>query len=311
MGWQETNQAALLAARAGDYARAESLWLQALEQFGRREDDNLLLLLDNIARHYRRVGNDAKAEALMKLIVETSRRVHGGDSPAVAKGLMDLADLLAAEGREDEATPLLEEALAIWDHRLGPAHLETGRCLKRLAALDKESGRYASAEERLRRALPIFERNFDSRHAEIARLYNELALVTMYQEKFEEAERLFMRQFEIWKQATNSKRPDIAKSLNDLAIFYFSRNEPEKARKAARKAVDLSILALGPKNMQAARGHNLLGICSATEGRYPEAKEHFESALHIVQETQGSDHPLAKEIWDNIARMAGVATKRK
>lgn len=311
MGWQESNQAAQMAARAGDFARAEALWLQALEQLGRREDDNLLLVIDNLARHYARMGKDSKAESLMRHIVEASGRVHGEDSPAVGKALTDLSDLLAAEGREDEAGPMLEKALAIWEVHLGPAHLETGRCLKRIAALDKESGRYALAEGRLRRALPIFERNFDSRHAEIARLYNELALVCMYQEKFDEAERLFLRQFEIWKQSTNSKRPDIAKSLNDLAIFYFNRGTREKARTAARKAVDLSVAALGAKNMQAARGHNLLGICDATDGRFAEAKDHFESALHIIQETQGNDHPLAKEIWDNIARIAGEAKKRK
>ncbi len=311
-GWQELNSAALMAARSSDNAKAEQLWIRSLEQLQKRgqEDENALLVLDNLARHYVRVGAYGSAERYMRHIVEVSRRVEGPDSPAVAKSLVDLSDLCSMEGREDDALPLLEEALKIWEVRLGPAHFEVARCLRRMATIAKVAARYADAEALLRRALPIYERSFESRHAEIARLYNDLALVCMYQEKYDVAEKLFLREFEIWKSATRSKRPDIAKSLNDLAIFYHNRNERTKAEKAARKAIDLSIGAMGPKNLQAARGNNIVGICQATAGDLEAALDSFQTALGIIQDIHGEEHPLTKELWDNITRTTSALKKR-
>lgn len=310
MGWQELNQAALLAARQSHPERAEELWLEALEQLDRAgiRNENAVLVLDNLARHYVKLGYYERAEECFINLVQLSREASGPRSPAVAKSICDLAKLMVTSGRDQEAADLLREALEIWELSLGREHVEVAHTLRMLADFEKQHGRAPVAEQLLLRAMPIYERHFNN-HPEIARLMNELALVYLAQEKYDEAEVLFVRQFEIWRTATNSKRPDIAKSLNDLAAFYHARGQHEKAEKACRKAIDLSAKAMGEHNHEAARAYNTLGICFAARGDVEGAKENFQRAIYTLSNLYGPDHPQIQSIWQNIAQV--MARRRK
>jgi tetratricopeptide (TPR) repeat protein len=62
-------------------------------------------------------------ERILRLALARDHRSHGDASPETARSLAQLANLLIREEHFDEALPLLEQAIAIDQSRLGPTHL--------------------------------------------------------------------------------------------------------------------------------------------------------------------------------------------
>ena len=78
----------------------------------------------------------------------------------MATALNNLALLLFAQDRPDEAEPLYRRAIAIEEKVLGPRHPDLARSLDNYAALLREEGRDAEA-----RPLEARARDIRTRHA--------------------------------------------------------------------------------------------------------------------------------------------------
>ncbi|MEM6597041.1 MAG: response regulator [Cyanobacteria bacterium P01_C01_bin.69] len=78
---------------------------------------------------------------------------------AVSAGLLSIhANLLANEGRYEEAEPLLQSALALRRLLIGRAHPDIGISLYNLASLYDNQFRFSEAESLFREALTVFEK---------------------------------------------------------------------------------------------------------------------------------------------------------
>jgi tetratricopeptide (TPR) repeat protein len=95
--------------------------------------------------------------ALIRALAEA--RQLGDDDPRLAGTLDTLGMLYYAQGRCTESAPLLEEALRIFEHRIGHDHLTTAATLNNLAQVYEEIGRTSDAESLYQRALGIRERS--------------------------------------------------------------------------------------------------------------------------------------------------------
>jgi Tetratricopeptide repeat len=76
----------------------------------------------------------------------------GPNHPAVARKLVDLADLYRQDGRYADAEALCTRALTIQQRALGPKNPETVRTLKELAAVYRAQGRNREADDLLSQA---------------------------------------------------------------------------------------------------------------------------------------------------------------
>lgn len=75
----------------------------------------------------------------------------------MAGSLKNLALLYHAQGKYDEAEPLYQRSLAIWEKVLGPEHPAVAQSLDNYASLLREIGRTKEAEvleERVREIRP-------------------------------------------------------------------------------------------------------------------------------------------------------------
>ena len=66
------------------------------------------------------------------------------------------------QGRYKQAEPLLQRAITIREHQLGPEHPDTAQSLQNLAPLYCKQGKYEQAEPLLQRALAICEQQLES-----------------------------------------------------------------------------------------------------------------------------------------------------
>ncbi len=119
------------------------------------------------------------------------------DHPNVAIALNNLAGLLYADGRTDEAEPLFRRALAIWEHCLGPDHPNVASALNNLAGLLQDTNRLGEAEPLYRRALAIDEESYGPDHPKVASALNNLAALLCATNRFEKAEPLSQRAVQI------------------------------------------------------------------------------------------------------------------
>jgi tetratricopeptide (TPR) repeat protein len=130
---------------------------------------------------------------LIPLYEEFTRLIEvrlGPEHPDTATSLNNLAGLNDAQGRYEEAEPLLQRALEIREKVLGPEHPNTAQGLNNLAVLYDEQGRYEGAEPLHQRALEISEKVLGPEHPDIADSLNNLGLLYYAQGRYEEAERL-------------------------------------------------------------------------------------------------------------------------
>ena len=78
--------------------------------------------------------------------------------------LSNLASLYQAQGKYEQAEPLYQRVLAIFEMQLGPEHPYTGTCLNNLAGLYQAQGKYEQAEPLYQRALPILGKIVGPQH---------------------------------------------------------------------------------------------------------------------------------------------------
>ncbi len=81
------------------------------------------------------------------------------------------------KGQYEQAEPLYQRALAIWEKQVGPEHPNTAANLNNLALLYQAQGKYEQAEPLYQRALAIVEKQLGPQHSTTATIrenYNAL-----------------------------------------------------------------------------------------------------------------------------------------
>lgn len=112
---------------AGRYADAAQRYYNAItlwEQTG-DEGEGVLTVLNNAARNFVAMGDYPRAEQIDRLVLRVKSDRLGPDDPSLARSYGNLGVVLEAQGKVDEARPLLRKALAMAVAAFGPAHLRT------------------------------------------------------------------------------------------------------------------------------------------------------------------------------------------
>ncbi len=112
-------------------------------------------LLDKTGCILRYGARFAESLSFLGQALAITEAARGPDHPDTANSLGNLAALLQAQGKDDEAERLFTRALQIRETKLGPDHPDTANSLNNLAALLQAQGRYNEAEPLLRRAWEV------------------------------------------------------------------------------------------------------------------------------------------------------------
>jgi len=122
--------------------------------------------------HYK--GLYEKAEYWKYRALKIDEASFGPDHPKVAIRLNNLAQLLKATNRLDQAEPLMRRALKIDESSFGPDHPDVAIDLSNLAGLLADTNRLDQAEPLMRRALKIFEDSLGRDHPNTQTVRNNL-----------------------------------------------------------------------------------------------------------------------------------------
>ena len=121
--------------------------------------------------------------------------------------LNNLAALLQATNRLEEAEPLTRRVVEIFEKSLGKDHPNVAVALNNLAPLLQATNRLEEAEPLVRRALAIGEKSYGPEHPNVAIRLNNLAALLQATNRLEEAEPLMRRVVEIFEKSLGKDHP--------------------------------------------------------------------------------------------------------
>ena len=277
-------------------------WRSASRRWG-RSTPHYAQSLNNLAELYRSQGNYAKAEPLYLQALETNKQVLGEMHPHIAVCLNNLALLYHLQGEYQKAEPLFCRALEITKQTLGEKHPDYATTLNNLAVLYKDLGDYARAEQLFRQAGEIRKQTLGEKHSAYANSLNDLALLYHHQGDYARAEPLYRQALEIRKQALGEKHPLYSQSLNNLAGLYEHQGDYARAELLYRQALEIRKQVLGEKHPGYAVCLNNLAGLYHYQGDYARAEPLYRQALEIRKQVLGEKHADFAQSLNNLAAL--------
>jgi tetratricopeptide (TPR) repeat protein len=264
---------ALTRQEQGDFKEAEKLYRRVLEL----REKYLPAESVEIASALNNVAAVLHAEARDQEADQLLRRAvlmaeNAHDDRVLAASLNTLGLVLAGEGEPARAEPVLRRALAVFEKIGGADSVDAGKTLNNLAAIYSNDHELLKSEDCARRALAIYEKGLPPGHPLIGAALNNLFVILGMQKRYDEGEPYLRRALEIAERAA----PDSLRTqqiLGNLAALEEARGNWQTAADLLEKLIGVEERLLGPN-------HPSLAI---TLGNYSEALKHLNHKTEAKQ----------------------------
>eukprot|EP00741_Cyanophora_paradoxa_P004322 tig00000792_g4196.t1 len=266
------------------------------------------LVLNNSANLDALRGELPAAEAAYRRALEIREGAYGGDHPAVAASLRNLALLLQMLQRPDEAEPLFLRAIKIEERSLGVDHPSLAQTLSSLGLLYQSQERFDRAEYLFKRSLQLVERRLGGRHRDVARELDNLAGLYVAMGRPDEAEPLYERSIAVRQAVHGPNHWTVADAVRAVARLREVQGRTEEAEALYMQALEGLEVALPP-------GHPLASACVAqvadfyrASARLPEAEAMYRRVVAMRGASRGQhDQQLvaALEALTSLCEEAG------
>ncbi|MDY7092137.1 MAG: serine/threonine-protein kinase [Acidobacteriota bacterium] len=223
-----------------------------------------------------------------------------GDRQGVLGEQVNLAIVLARQGRRAEARRLLEESAAGLEQLTGPEHVSLGVAFGSLAALDVRAGAPEKALPLFERSLAILEAAYGREHARVAQAAMNLGNVTSRLGRHREARLYMQRALEIYRALDH---PDRGAALMNLGVLEKRLGELEAAEDAYGEALALLRQRGSGGRREIALALYNLGEVVAAQGRVEPALELLLESRDLFVAELGRDHLLVSYPLLELARL--------
>ena len=264
----------------------------------------------------RRNGDDAGAEALIRLVLASAESRFGPDHFQTSEAQVRLADILSdRRAGAAEAESLYRRAIAI--RRQTGAELGLVHPLGNLASLLGSQDRGVEADRLLRESIAINERMLGKRGAEAAAARWAYAIELQRQRRFREAEAECRLAIDIWTERSGSEHPVVAVGLSTLAEILEAAGRVAEAEEIARKALQLRRRNLPPQHSHIALSMVQVGRLrmrqrdpAEAERLFLEAKAIFDSQTAPAHADNQLVYSMLAQVNDSLRRPAEAAKYR-
>ncbi len=144
-----------------------------------------------------------------------------------AQLLYQIGFYLGKHAQYEQAEPLYQRALAIYEQELGHDHPYVVTSIHNLASLYRAQGKFDQAEFLYQRALTLAEKI--AHYSSIATSLNNLAELCQLQGNYEQSELLYKRALEHLEQTLGPEHPYVATILENLIILYYDQGKYNQA----------------------------------------------------------------------------------
>ena len=219
------------------------------------------------------------------------------------------AEMLSVMGRTyqrlgelDKARPLLEGALSLRRHLLGPEHADVAESLNDLGVLLRQKGDTAAAEPLLVEALATRRKVLGREHRDVAETLVELGRLYSDRGSDERAEPLLREALAIRRKVMGERAHDTATSMNELALLLWHQGELAGAERLFRECLEINRKTLGENHPDVSSALNNLALIAGDRGDFAAAETLSRQSLAIGRNTLGDKHPDIAIKLSNLSR---------
>jgi tetratricopeptide (TPR) repeat protein len=260
-------------------------------------------ILLTTAQHVNHSGNPARLLPLQSHLRAITDAARKREDVFAARLCNELSYHLQEVGDYRNARRYCEQALIIFEKRLGQEHLFTARCLNDLAEILRNEGAYDEARPLYERALTICEKQGGPDHPLTTTTSNNLALLLFAQQNYAEARPLLEHALVRSEKQLGSDDPDIVTNLNNLAELLRAQEDYAGARPLFERALAICEEHFEPDHPDTARALNNLANLLLDQKDYAEARLLYERALGIWERQRVPDHPNMARSLNNLATL--------
>lgn len=255
------------------------------------------------ARLHQAAGDFDAARADITRALDLDRG-GGGDGEAVARDLLELAELEFAAGNREDARRLWRELLASETARLGTQHSRIADIEHSLGTVAAEMGEHAEAEAHFQRAAALQEALLGPGHPLLARTLRNWGGNRRLAGDDGTAEALYRRALDIFEEVLGPEHPGHA--YNSLGVLLANRGDLLAARDMMLRARRAFLARQADSPVLATLELNLAAI-AARYGAWEAAQEGYDAALRRLRELFGEQHPQVGAAYMGLARLAVAA----
>lgn len=259
-------------------------------------------LLTTMGTLFGKLGQEERAESLLRRAVETSDRALGPDHEATGTALDGLGVRLALTGDLSEAEEVLTRALEV-RRAAGAPPVDIGSTQGNLAKALERSGRLPEAIEAYRAALATLDAATGGDSLTFATELMGLAQTYQKEERFEEADALMRAVLRLREAEGDS--PTHAIAIHNLGVLTAGWKDDIDGAVALHEEALAMWRRIFPEGRHPEISRSLEQIARLIElrGRWEEADSLYEEALGLWSDLYGNTHPHRAAIRANQANL--------
>ncbi|MBV8113286.1 MAG: tetratricopeptide repeat protein [Silvibacterium sp.] len=246
-------------------------------------------------------GNTVTAREILD---KASKEIDTGlrnDPELQAKMMYTMADTYAGLGLYARAQSLVERALAIQQHVLGPSSPDTLRSACLMAKVVTFQGHAADVEKMQRQTLNIQRKVLGPENPDTLQSMIVLADILDWETNYSEAEQLEREALAIRQRVLGPEHPDTLNLMSGVADTLRLAGRDPEAEKLAREALDIQRRTLGSEHPDTLFTMTLLSEVDQDEGHYAEAEKLQREALSIKRRVFGVEHATTLFVMSQLA----------
>lgn len=285
--WEDVGGRGIDLYEKGRYAEALPLALESLaiaeKRFG--DDVRTVYSIDLLGMIHLRTGSLDKAKPYFERAIEMNKRILKPNDPKQGHYFNNLAELLAAQGKYDEAETLYSESLSLYRGAFGEISLAVAGLFSKMGELYTRWGVHTEAEKSLRRAAAINDRLEKPDLGVQARVSVNLGWIALERGKLEEADRHCPKGAQLRRSLLPAAHTDLARALGVSAHLHLRRGRLDRAEELLKEAVGIYEGARGADDKGLLEAWLGMAELRAARGEHKEAERLFELAI------QGYENP--------------------
>jgi tetratricopeptide (TPR) repeat protein len=184
----------------------------------------------------------ADAEAQLRALLPEAGKA---DTHQAALTMNLLALVYHAEGRQNEAEPLFEKAVQVFEKEGRTSRMDLAKACNNQGRIYLEEGRLPDADRRIQQALTILQAEPSADGAELGSALQNMGLVRRLQRRDPEAQALLEQAVQIFERDLTPLDLNLAQGYLDLAVQYRHEGLLKNAQDTDQKALRIQEHAFG------------------------------------------------------------------
>jgi serine/threonine protein kinase len=229
----------------GLYSRAQTLFegsIRAANASVGPDNPRTLKTTQRLAWTLFREGKLAEADAQMRKLVDTERRVLGPQDPETVGVMGDMATILHVEGHLAEAEKMQRDVLEAQKRLLGPEAHYTLISADNLASIMRAEGRPAEAEKLEKETLEIQRRVYGPENLTSIHFTMNYADIKASMGDDDESEKLLRQLLDLERRILGPHQPETAVTVYSLAGLAAKHGRIDQAISLLREAIEIGLL---------------------------------------------------------------------